>query len=270
MAGIFVSGEANLLTKLVVGQLLFNLINSIAFGLLADLVLRLLAHFFPEREMRSLGLDKKVRRMLFQDAELASAELGRQMRLLELEVKANYDVVMQRLCTASTKDSFQGRSTRERNFRALKFTIHDLLFSMDRNLEKGHAEGPVLLSLLEYYGALSRTLFGLEDHYEKGVSKKFKLPVELQEGIARFKLLLDELWHETLIDVPGFAPADLNPEARVATLEEIVLQLNKRLGVEYQGYATWLMETAGYLRLIGSDLGQLLQRRSQLRSLSEQ
>lgn len=270
VAGMFATGAPNLLTKLVVGQLLFNLINSVIFGVSADLMLRLLAHFFPEREMRSLGLDKKVRRMLFQDADLASAELGRQMRLLELEVKANYDVVMQRLCTTSTKDSFQGRSTRERNFRALKFTIHDLLFSVDRNLEKGHVEGPVLLSLLEYYGALSRTLFGLEDHYEKGLSKKFKLPVELQAGVAHFKLLLDELWHETLIDVPEIAPADLDPEASVATLEEIVLQLNRRLGVEYQGYATWLMETAGYLRLIGSDLGQLLQRRSQLRSISEQ
>lgn len=263
------SGAPNLLTKLVVAQLLFNLINSLIFGILADPILRVLAHFIPESEMRTLGLARQVRRMLYQDAELASAELDRQLRTLELEVKANYDVVMQRLTTTSLKDSFQGRSTRERNFRALKFTIHDLLFSVDRNIEKGHGQGPVILSLLEYYGALSRTLFGLEDHYEKGLGKKFKLPVELQAGVAHFKLLLDELWHETLIDVPEITSSCLDPEASVATLEEIVLSLNKRLGVEYQGYSTWLMETAGYLRLISSDLGQLLQRRSQLRSLAE-
>lgn len=263
------NGPPNLLTRLVVAQLLFNLINSLIFGVLAEPMLRILAHFFPEREIRTLGLAKTVRRMLFQDADLAAAELDRQMRLLELEVKANYDVVMQRLTTTGSKDSFQGRSMRERNFRALKFTIHDLLFSLDRNREKGHQEGPVILSLLEFYGALSRTLFGLEDHYEKGLSKKFKLPVELQAGMSHFKLLLDELWHETLIDVPEIAAPTQDPEAGVASLEEIVLQLNKRLGVEYQGYSTWLMETAGYLRLISSDLGQLLQRRSQLRSLAE-
>ena len=261
--------DANLLTHLVVAQLLFNLINSLIFGVLAEPMMRVLAHFLPEKELRTLGLAKRVRRMLYQDADLAAEELGRQLRLLELEVKANYDLVMHRLTTVSVKDSFKGRSLRERNFRNLKFTIHDLLFSLERNRDEGDREGAVILSLIEYYGALSRTLFRLEDHYEKGLSKKFRLPQEMQDGLARFKTLLDELWHETLIDSPDVPPTVEEQENGVKTLEEIVLDLNKRLGVEYQGYSTWMMETAGYLRLISSDLGQLLQRRSQLRNLSD-
>lgn len=262
--------QPNLLTELVAAQLLFNIINSLIFALLADLVLKILANRLPEKEMRTLGLAKRVRRMLFQDPELAAKELDRQLRTLELEVKGNYDQVMRRLTSTSLKDVYKARAFRERNFRSLKFTIHDLLFSVDRHHAGRHDEGAVILSLLEYYGALTRTLFHLEDHYEKGLSKKFKLPKELEEGVAQFKVLLDGLWHETLLQN---GPEDLDEEQQaepVASLEEIVLELNKRMGVEYQGYSTWLMETAGYLRLISSDLGQLLQRRSQLRSLTEE
>lgn len=257
----------NLTTQLVVAQLMFSLINSLIFGALADPVMRILAHWFPEKEIHGLGLARRVRRMLYQDPDLASKELDRQLRQLELEVKANYDQVMYRLTTTDVKDSYRERALRERNFRSLKFTIHDLLFSVDRHRDGQHAEGAVILSLLEYYGALSRTLFHLEDHYEKGLSKKFLLPTELQAGVAQFKVLLDELWRDTLLHHP---PEDeVTDIDSVASLEEIVLQLNKRLGAEYQGYSTWLMETAGYLRLISSDLGQLVQRRSQLRSLAE-
>jgi len=257
--------EANLITQLVVAQLLFNVINSIVFGLLAEPMLRVLAHYIPEKHLRSLGLAKRVRRMLFQDADLASKELERQLKLLELEVKSNYDQVMHRLTTVSNKDAFRGRAMRERNFRSLKFTIHDLLFSVDRNQNNGHDKGVIILSLLEYYGALSRTMFHLEDHYEKGLSKKFRFPDELQVGLKNFKALLDELWLETLLP----APAETSTTYQGETLEEIVLDLNKRLGVEYQGYSTWLMETAGFLRLISSDLGQVIQRRTQLREWTE-
>lgn len=260
--------EPNLLTKVVVAQLLFSLINSLVFAVLADPFLRVMAHFFPEREQRTLGLAKRVRRMLFQDPILAAEELDRQLRQLELEVKANYDQVMHRLTTTELKDSYKERAHRERNFRSLKFTIHDLLFSVDRHRGGSHEEGAVLLSLLEYYGALSRTLFHLEDHYEKGLSKKFRLPVEFQAGLTGFKVLLDELWRETLIAHP-VPEVESREMVTAATLEEIVLQLNKKLGVDYQGYSTWLMETAGYLRLISSDLGQLVQRRAQLRGLAE-
>lgn len=267
IAGWFAS-EPNLLTQLVIGQLLFNLINSLIFGVLAEPMMRILAHFFPEKQIRHLGLAKRVRRMLYQDPNLAAQELRRQLRLLELEVKANYDQVLTRLEMADEKDSFKKRALRERNFRSLKFTIHDLLFSVDRHTDERHDEGAVLLSLLEYYGALTRTLFHLEDHYEKGLSKKFRLPAELQEGLAHFKSLLDEMWHETLLASSPISETE-HTEAP-DSLEEIVLSLNKRLGVEYQGYSTWLMETAGYLRLISSDLGQLVQRRAQLRTLLEE
>lgn len=261
--------HASLLTSLVTAQLFFNLINSLIFGALADPLLRLLAHGFPDKEAPALGLAKRVRRMLFQDPNLAAQELDRQLRILELEVKGNYDQVMHRLTTVDVKDSFRERAVRERNFRSIKFTIHDLLFSVDRHGKGDHETGVVILSLLEYYGALSRTLFHLEDHYEKGLSKKFRLPVELRAGLEKFKLLLDELWLETLLQSPELAPKS-GPHEHSFALEEIVLQLNKRFGAEYQGYSTWLMETAGYLRLISSNLGQLLQRRTQLRTLHEE
>ena len=259
--------QPNLLTQLVVAQLLFNLINSLIFGILAEPMLRIMAHAFPEKKLRHLGLAKRVRRMLYQDPELASQELKRQLRSLELEVKANYDQVLTRLKTTEVQYSFKDRALRERNFRSLKFTIHDLLFSVDRHTDEHHDEGAVLLSLLEYYGALTRTLFHLEDHYEKGLSKKFRLPVELQEGLSHFKGLLDDMWHEALLSQETGDPQAFDPDNSPDSLEEIVLGLNKRLGVEYQGYSTWLMETAGYLRLISSDLGQLVQRRTQLRTL---
>lgn len=265
-AQVFIE-EPNLLTQLVVAQLLFNLINSLIFGILAEPMLRILAHAFPEKKLRHLGLAKRVRRMLYQDPELASQELKRQLRSLELEVKANYDQVLTRLKTTEVQYSFKDRALRERNFRSLKFTIHDLLFSVDRHTDEHHDEGAVLLSLLEYYGALTRTLFHLEDHYEKGLSKKFRLPVELQEGLAHFKGLLDDMWHEALLSQESEELHAYDPDNSPDSLEEIVLSLNKRLGVEYQGYSTWLMETAGYLRLISSDLGQLVQRRTQLRTL---
>lgn len=265
-AEVFVE-QPNLITQLVVAQLLFNLINSLIFGILAEPMLRILAHAFPEKKLRHLGLAKRVRRMLYQDPELASQELKRQLRSLELEVKANYDQVLTRLKTTEVQYSFKDRALRERNFRSLKFTIHDLLFSVDRHTDEHHDEGAVLLSLLEYYGALTRTLFHLEDHYEKGLSKKFRLPVELQEGLAHFKGLLDDMWHEALLSQESEDSHAFDPENNPDSLEEIVLSLNKRLGVEYQGYSTWLMETAGYLRLISSDLGQLVQRRTQLRTL---
>ena len=84
--------------------------------------------------------------------------------------------------------------------------------------------------------------------------------------------MLDELWHETLVAHPYEEREGEKKQEVVtaATLEETVLKLNRKLGVEYQGYSTWLMEMAGYLRLIGSDLGQLVQRRAQLRSFSEE
>lgn len=264
--------EPNLLTLVVIGQLMFNLINSLVFTVLSEPLLRLVGSLFPEQEQRTLGLAKRVRRMLYQDPELAAEELARQLRQLELEVKANYDQVMRRLNSTELKDSFKERAFRERNFRSLKFTIHDLLFSVDRDRDDYYEEGGVVLSLLEYYGALSRTLFHLEDHYEKGLSKKFRFPPELESGLVGFKALLDELWHETLVTHPYDPPETSRKKEAVtaSTLEEIVLQLNKKLGVEYQGYTTWLMETAGYLRLIGSDLGQLVQRRAQLRAMVEE
>jgi Na+/phosphate symporter len=264
------TNQPNLLTKLVVAQVLFNLINSLIFGILADPILRVLAHFIPEQEMRNLGLAKRVRRMLFQDPKLASREMDQQLRNLELEVKANYDHVMQRLTSTDTKEAFKSRAQRERNFRSLKFTVHDLLFSIDRHQEGNNEAGTVLISLLEYYGALTRTLFHLEDHYEKGLSKKFRLPPVMEDNVARFKILLDELWYETLLERAVEDEETEDHSGNDQTLEEIVLDISKGLGVEYQGYATWLMETAGFLRLVGSDLGQLVQRRSQLRSFTEE
>lgn len=267
--GALVSRDPSLLTLLVVTQFTFNLFNTLVFGLLGDPLVRTLANLIPEKSVRTLGLARQVRRMLYQDPILAQEEMKRQLRLLELDVKANYDQVMHRLTTTALKESFEDRALRERSFRALKFTIHDLLFSVDRHGNGSHAEGTVILSLLEYYGSLSRTLFHLEDHYEKGLSKKFEFPPEFEEGLAKYKMLLDDIWELTLLE----SKRDKKPETffdeSMTPLEELVLDVNKKLGVEYQGYSTWLMETAGYLRLISSDLGQLLQRQAQMRSLDE-
>jgi hypothetical protein len=215
-----------------------------------------------------MGLAKRVRRMLFQDPDLAAAECQRQLRYLELEVKANYDQVMRRLSGNDPGGSFKGRELREKNFRSLKFTVHDLLFSVDRHRPGEHKRGVVILSLLEYFGATSRTLFHLEDHYEKGLSKKFEFPPEFLAGLAHFQALLDEFWYEILLEHPQEGRVLSLSEQEAASLEEIVLELNKKLGIEYQGYNTWLMESAGYLRLLSSDLGQVLQRQAQLRSLA--
>jgi phosphate:Na+ symporter len=262
--------QPSLLTELVIAQLLFTLFNSLVFGLLAEPVLKILAHSLPERQLQTMGLAKRVRRMLYQDPNLAAAECHRQLRYLELEVKANYDQVMSRLTTSDPKESYRERELRERNFRSLKFTIHDLLFSVDRHRPGDHQRGVVILSLLEYFGAASRTLFHLEDHYEKGLSKKFEFPVEFLAGLSRFRMLLDDVWYEILLEHPQEGVELSDQDGGAATLEEIVLDLNKRLGIEYQGYNTWLMESAGYLRLLSSDLGQVLQRQAQLRSLAEE
>lgn len=258
----------NLLSQLVTAQLFFTLINSVIFGILSEPVLKILAGTVPEKELRTLGLAKRVRRMLFQDPDLAAAECQRQLRYLELEVKANYDQVMRRLTGSDPSDSYRQRELRERNFRSLKFTVHDLLFSVDRHRPGDHQRGVVILSLLEYFGATSRTLFHLEDHYEKGLSKKFAFPPEFLAGLARFRALLDDVWYEILLEHPQEGVELTDEDTRIGTLEEIVLDLNKRLGIEYQGYNTWLMESAGYLRLLSSDLGQVLQRQAQLRGLS--
>jgi phosphate:Na+ symporter len=260
--------EPNLLSQLVTAQLFFTLINSLIFGVIAEPMLKILSIAIPEKQIRTMGLAKRVRRMLFQDPDLAAAECQRQLRYLELEVKANYDQVMRRLTASDPSDSFRERELRERNFRSLKFTVHDLLFSVDRHRPGDHQRGVVILSLLEYFGAASRTLFHLEDHYEKGLSKKFEFPPEFLEGLTRFRALLDDVWYEILLEHPQEGVELSDEDSRAATLEEIVLDLNKRLGIEYQGYNTWLMESAGYLRLLSSDLGQVLQRQAQLRSLA--
>lgn len=259
--------EPRLLDQLVTAQLFFTLFNSLVFGLLTEPFFKVLSHAIPDKPVRALGLARRVRRMLFQDPDLAAAECQRQLRYLELEVKANYDQVMRRLTTSEVSESFRGRELREKNFRSLKFTVHDLLFAVDRHRPGEHQRGVVILSLLEYFGAASRTLFHLEDHYEKGLSKKFRFPPEFQEGLARFRALLDDVWFEILLEHPQEGVELPDELLQAATLEEIVLQLNKKLGTEYQGYSTWLMEAAGYLRLLGSDLGQVLQRQAQLRHL---
>lgn len=260
--------DPSLLSQLVAAQLFFTLFNSVVFGILAEPMLKILSHSLPEKQLHTMGLAKRVRRMLFQDPELAAAECQRQLRYLELEVKANYDQVMRRLTASDPSDSFRERELRERNFRSLKFTVHDLLFSVDRHRPGDHQRGVVILSLLEYFGAASRTLFHLEDHYEKGLSKKFEFPPEFLSGLTRFRALLDDVWYEILLEHPQEGVMIAEEGSRTATLEEIVLELNKRLGIEYQGYNTWLMESAGYLRLLSSDLGQVLQRQAQLRGLA--
>ena len=259
---------ATLLSQLVAAQLFFTLFNSIVFGLLAEPMLKILSHTLPEKQLRTMGLAKRVRRMLFQDPDLAAAECQRQLRYLELEVKANYDQVMRRLTGNDPGGSYKGRELRERNFRSLKFTVHDLLFSVDRHRPGDHGRGVVILSLLEYFGAASRTLFHLEDHYEKGLSKKFEFPPEFLAGLAHFRALLDDFWYEILLEHPQEGADSSRADQGVASLEEIVLELNKKLGIEYQGYSTWLMESAGYLRLLSSDLGQVLQRQAQLRGMA--
>lgn len=255
--------EPTLLAQLATAQLLFSLINSLIFGVLAEVVLRLLASWLPEKKIRGTGLAKRVRRMLFQDPDLAAQECNRQLRQLELGVKANYDQVMHRLTTTNLKDSFKERERRERNFRSLKFTIHDLLFAVDRHRRGKNSEGVVILTLIEYYGALTRTLFHLEDHYEKGLSKKFKFPPEMEKALVHYKTEMDHVWHKILLH----DQAQERPEMEPCFLEETVLTLNEELGMEHQGFIGWLMEGAGYLRLINSDLEQLCERRSQIRSL---
>ena len=259
----------NLLSQLVSAQLLFTLVNSLIFGLLVDPMIRILAQSLPEKDPQTRGLAKRVRRMLFQDPNLADDECMRQIRYLELEVKANYDQVLRRLTTSDPGDSFRERALRERNFRSLKFTIHDLLFAVDRHRPERQRRSVVILSLLEYFGAVSRTLFHLEDLYEKGLSKKFGLPKEFLHGLAHFRALLDDVWYEILLEHPQEGVIIPPEDERPATLEEIVLDNSKRQGLAYQGYNTWLMELAGDLRLLSSDLGQVLQRQAQLRGLDE-
>lgn len=256
-----------LLAQLVTAQLLFNLINSLVFSLVSYILLRLLALWLPEKEVRVKGLARRVRRMLIQDPDLAAQECNRQIRALELEAKSNYDQILRRLSSVDSKDSFRGRDMRERNFRALKFTIHELLFAIDRHRPERHQHSIVVLSLLEYYGALSRTLFRLEDHYEKGLSKKFKFPDELLVGLEKVKLAMDTKWADILLEARK-VDAELSLSNN-QVLEEIVLEYSSRSGTEYQGYATWLMEIAGFLSLTSSDLDQLVRRRSELRDISE-
>lgn len=258
----------DLMSELVIAQVLFTLLNSLVFGLLAEPMIKILSTALSEKQLQTMGLAKRVRRMLFQDPELAAVECNRQLRYLELEVKANYDQVMRRLTGGDPNESFRERELRERNFRSLKFTVHDLLFSVDRHHPGEHKKGVVILSLLEYFGSASRTLFHLEDHYEKGMSKKFEFPPEFLAGLSRFQELLDDVWYEILLEHPQEGVDLSETKPRTATLEEIVLDLNKRLGIEYQGYNTWLMESAGYLRLLSSDLGQVLQRQAQLRDFA--
>ncbi len=259
----------NLLSQLVAAQLLFTLINSLIFGILVEPMMKILANALPEKGTKAKGLAKRVRRMLFQDPKLAHDECFRQLRSLELEVKANYDQVLRRLTTSDPSDSFRERALRERNFRSIKFTIHDLIFAVDRVRPEGQKQSVIILSLLEYFGAVSRTLFHLEDLYEKGLSKKFELPKEFLRGVAHFRALLDDVWYEILLEHPQEGVIILPEDERPATLEEIVLANSKRLGIEYQGYNTWLIELAGDLRLLSSDLGHVLQRQAQLRGLGE-
>ena len=259
----------NLLSQLVAAQLLFTLTNSVLFGIVVDPMMKILANAIPEKDPKAKGLAKRVRRMLFQDPQLANDECFRQIRFLELEVKANYDQVLRRLTTSDPSDSFRERALRERNFRSIKFTIHDLLFAVDRNRPEDQKQSVIILSLLEYFGAVSRTLFHLEDLYEKGLSKKFELPKEFLQGLAHFRALLDDVWYEILLEHPQEGVIIPSEEERPATLEEIVLANSKRLGIEYQGYNTWLIELAGDLRLLSSDLGHVLQRQAQLRGLGE-
>lgn len=259
----------NLLSQLVAAQLLFTLINSLIFGFLVEPMMKILANALPEKDTKAKGLAKRVRRMLFQDPKLAHDECFRQLRALELEVKANYDQVLRRLATSDPSDSFRERALRERNFRSIKFTIHDLLFAVDRFRPEGQKQSVIILSLLEYFGAVSRTLFHLEDLYEKGLSKKFELPKEFLQGVAHFRALLDDVWYEILLEHPQEGVIIPPEDERPATLEEIVLANSKRLGIEYQGYNTWLIELAGDLRLLSSDLGHVLQRQAQLRGLGD-
>ena len=259
-----------LLTQLVTAQLLFSLINSLVFTLVSYLLLRLLAVWLPEKEVRVKGLARRVRRMLIQDPILAAQECNRQIRALELEAKSNYDRVLKRLTSTDSKDTFRGRAMRERNFRALKFTIHELLFAIDRHRPDRHQHGIVVLSLLEYYGALTRTLFHLEDHYEKGLSKRFKFPDEMIAGLEQVKSAMDNKWAEILLEArKAGEPNTEESVSKSRVLEEIILQYSSRSGTEYQGYATWLMETAGFLSLTSSDLDQLVNRRAELRDIPE-
>ncbi len=255
--------EPTFLAQLATAQLLFNLINSLIFGLLSEVMLRVLAAWLPEKQIRATGLAKRVRRMLYQDPDLAAQECNRQLRQLELGVKANYDQVLRRLTTTNLRDSFKERRHREKNFRSLKFTIHDLLFAVDRHRRGKNSEGVVILTLIEYYGALNRTLFHLEDHYEKGLGKKFTFPKEMTEALVRYKAQMDGLWHQILLGEAHPTEESVDP----CLLEETVLKLNEELGMENQGFTGWLMEAAGYLRLVNSDLEQLVQRRSEIRSL---
>lgn len=267
----FIWKAPHLTQQLVAAQVFFTIFNSLVFGLLYEPIFKVLVALIPERQVQVLGLNQRVRRMLYQDAGLAAAECQRQLHFFYLEVKANYDQVLYRLTSSDPKESYSQRRLREQNLLSLKFTIHDLVFAIDRHRPQDHRRSLMILSLLDYLGAVSRTLLELEDHYERGLSKKFVLPSEFSEGFRRFRTRLDQLWYEILLDRRSPTPkGDQEEEIDSVGLEEIVLDSNKRLGLEYQGYNTWLMELTGFLRLLDGDLEEVLERSAELRELGKE
>lgn len=240
----------------------FNVINATFWSLLAGPALAGLRLLLPSKEQeRGLGLAPRVRRMLSGSPGLAIREARRQFGLLEELVKTTYDHTFESFFQGSHNPGVRGRRIwLERNLESLKETLHDLLFGVARRQQESVTEEGILriVGMAELYSSIAHTCLSLNDHLERGfVVELYEVPDELVGPFRTFKSLLDDLWLGALFpDRPAPAALDAHPEV---TLEERVLQY-ARLNPQCDGrFLTWLLETAGFLRVLARLLGELQQ-----------
>lgn len=238
----------------------FNFLNLVFWSLLSGIVLRSVSRMVPSSAGERLGLTKGVRRMLGASRERALKEVQSQFRQLELLVKNLYDHTFLSLTQGSHHPGLRSRRVwLERNIEYLKETLHDLLFSVFRHEPEGLRKMLPTLSMIEVYSSLTRTCFAFHDHLERGfVVDRYVIPGKVHDGVSRFRTLLDHLWLEVLL--PDKVSEDLSAHPSLEeTLEEIVLRQGAEREEVNQEYLTWLLEIAGFMRVLGSSLGELSQ-----------
>lgn len=241
----------------------FNLINAVFWSLLAAPAISLLRRLLTSKEQQGggLGLAPRVRRMLAGSPGLAIREARRQFGLLEELVKTTYDHTFESFFQGSHNPGVRGRRVwLERNLETLKETLHDLLFGVARRQQESVTEEGILriVGMAELDSSIAHTCLSLNDHLERGfVVELYEVPDELEGPFRTFKALLDDLWLAALFpDRPAPASLDTHPEV---TLEERVLQY-ARQNPDCDGrFLTWLLETAGFLRVLARLLGELQQ-----------
>lgn len=259
----------SVLLHLAAVHTIFNFCNVLVWGLLSNMVVKILFHLIPshsyDQESQSV-LPIRVRRMLARHPQHAFCEIDKQISRLKDMTKSLADHNLEMLTDGVNGQRITNSMLLQRRFESFKEVIYDLLVRLKQNnlSEEDNKHIQKQLEMLSDISSFYALNTDFKNHIEKGmILNGYKVPSEIRSLFQEFQRGFNEMWLKLFLGNIA-TTFNANLHNTLQDLENVyAFYLNKKKNSQ-QLY--WLYETIRYQNQTVLLFERLYQRSSKLQT----